>query len=189
MIKINLLAERKQPKAQAAPAMKMEMGGGQNLLLIGILLLGVAVAGFWWWSASNTLADWRAKHEAADRELARLEEVRKKGDEYKTKKDELARKIELITTLKKQQAVPVHILDQISKNLPETLWLENMSVDKNNIGLGGKATTYNAVTQFYNNLKDSGFFSSVELGKTFEVQEGVAFSINCAFAGLEQPKS
>jgi type IV pilus assembly protein PilN len=189
MIKINLLAERKQPKAQSAPAMKMEMGGGQNLLLIGILLLGVAVTGFWWWSASNTLADWRAKHEAADRELARLEEVRKKGDEYKAKKDELARKIELITTLKKQQAVPVHILDQISKNLPETLWLENMSVDKNNIGLGGKATTYNAVTQFYNNLKDSGFFSAVELGKTFEVQEGVAFSINCAFAGLEQPAS
>jgi len=188
MIKINLVAEKKQPKVQPATTMKVEMGGGQNLLLVGILLLGVAVSGFWWWTASSTLAEWHRKHEEADRELARLEEVRKKGDEYKRKKDELARKIDLITTLKKQQAVPVHILDQISKNLPETLWLENMSVNNNQISLGGKGTTYNAVTTFYNNLNDSGFFSSVELGRTFEVKEGVAFSINCAFTGLD-PKS
>jgi Tfp pilus assembly protein PilN len=152
---------------------------------VGILLLGAIVAGFWWWTASSTLDDWRRRHEEADRELVRLEEVRKKGDEYKRKKDELARKIDLITTLKKQQAVPVHILDQISKNLPEFLWLENMSVTNNQIALGGKATTYNAVTNFYNNLRDSGFFATVELGRTFEVQEGVAFSINCAFSGLE----
>ena len=187
MIKINLLAEKKQPKPERAP--KLEMGGGQNVLLVGIILLGVVVAGVWWWSASSKLEDWRVKHVEADRELQRLEEIRAKGEEYKARKAELARKIDLITTLKKQQAVPVHILDQISKNLPDFLWLESMSVNSNAITISGKATSYNAVTNFYNNLSDSGYFAGVELGRVFEVQEGVAFSIKGGFAGLatQQP--
>jgi len=46
MIKINLLAEKKQPKTTTTSALKTEgLGGGQNFLLIGILLIGVAVAG------------------------------------------------------------------------------------------------------------------------------------------------
>jgi len=59
-----------------------------------------------------------------------------------------------------------------------------MSVNNNAIKLSGKATSYNAVTNFYNNLSDSGYFAGVELGRTFEVQEGVAFSIEASFAGL-----
>jgi Tfp pilus assembly protein PilN len=186
MIKINLLAEKKQPKASpsASPGLKVEMGGGQNVLLVGILALGVIVAGFWWWSASNKLDDWRQRHADADRELTRLEEIRKKGEEYKAKKAELARKIDLITTLKKQQAVPVHILDQVSRNLPDFLWLESMSVNNNQITISGKATSYNAVTNFYNNLSDAGFFAGVSLGRVFEVQEGVAFSLTCGFASV-----
>jgi len=181
MIKINLL-EKKQPKPERAP--KLEMGGGQNILLVGIILLGVVVAGVWWWSSSNKLETWQVKHVEADRELQRLDEIRKKGEEYKSRKAELARKIELITTLKKQQAVPVHIMDQISKNLPNSLWLESMSVNNNEIKISGKATSYNAVTEFYNNLSDSGYFARVDLKRTFEVQEGVAFSVEGRFAGL-----
>lgn len=192
MIKINLLAEKKQPKPERAP--KLEMGGGQNVLLVGIILLGVVVAGVWWWSASSKLETWQVKHVEADRELQRLEEIRKKGEEYKARKAELARKIDLITTLKKQQAVPVHIMDQVSKNLPDFLWLESMSVNNNSIKISGKATSYNAVTNFYNNLSDSGYFAGVTLGRVFEVQEGVAFSVDAGFAGLatqqpEEPQS
>jgi len=70
----------------------------------------------------------------------------------------------------------------VSRNLPDFLWLESMSVNNNQITISGKATSYNAVTNFYNNLSDSGFFASVSLGRVFEVQEGVAFSLTCGFA-------
>lgn len=190
MIKINLLAEKKQAKPRSASGgggggMKVEgVGGGQNLLLVGLLLIGVVVAGGWWWTLSSRTEELARKHADADVELQRLAEIRKKGDEYKKQKDLLARKIDLITELKKQQAVPVHILDQVSKQLPEFLWLESMTANNNTISISGKGTTYNAVTNFYNNLTGSGFFSSVTLGRTFEVQEGVAFSLTCKFSGL-----
>ena len=187
MIKINLLTEKKQTKAKSSSAASIQtegMGSGQNLLLIGILIVGVLVSGGWWWSLSSKTGDLRVKIEEADRELERLAEVRRKRDEYTRQKELLERKIELITNLKKQQAAPVHILDQISKNLPDFLWLESMTSTANAISVSGKATTYNAVSNFYGNLNDSGHFLDVTLGRTFEVPEGVSFSLTCRFGGV-----
>ena len=112
----------------------------------------VVIAGAWWWAKNRELADWQQKIRVAQVELDRLVEIRKKGEYYKAQKERLERQIQLVTDLKKQQDVPVHILDQISKKLPEFLWLEGMSVNNNQVSLNGKATTYNAVTNFYNNV-------------------------------------
>jgi Tfp pilus assembly protein PilN len=192
MIKINLLAEKKPGKVAAPAGLKPEgVGGGQNLLLVGILVIGLVITGGWWYLLRNEEADWRRKHTEADKELARLEEIRRKGEEYEKQKELLTRKIALITELKKMQTVPVHILDQVSKNLPDFLWLESMSASANQISITGKATTYNAVSNFYSNLNESGHFSEVALGRTFEVPEGVAFSLTSQFVapGAEAPQA
>jgi len=187
MIKINLLAEKGQTKAKSSSPSAIQtegMGSGQNLLLIGLLAVGVLIAGGWWWSLKGTTAQLKTDIEVADAELERLAEVRRKRDEYTRQKELLERKIELITNLKKQQAAPVHILDQISKNLPDFLWLESMTSTANAISVSGKATTYNAVSNFYGNLNESGHFLDVTLGRTFEVPEGVSFSLTCRFGGV-----
>lgn len=185
MIKINLLAERKPTRAKVSKAIKLEgAGSGSNILLIGIFLIGVLVAGGWWWMLSSETADWQQKLVEADAELQRLEPVIKKSDQYEAQRQLLARKINLITSLKARQEVPVYILDQISRNLPDFLWLESMKANNNQITIGGKATTYTAVSNFYTNLTDSNYFEDVGLGRTFEVPEGVAFSVNCRFTGV-----
>ena len=170
MIRINLIAEKKQVKTNEGSGIRLEgLGGGRNFMLIGVLAIGVLIAGGWWYSLSNSVADWQQRHAEADKELERLAEIRKKGEEYKARKELLGRKIDLITALKKQQTVPVHILDKISRNLPDFLWLESMSSGKNRISISGKATTYNAVSSFFTNLTGSGHFADVALGRTFEV--------------------
>ncbi len=186
MIKINLLAEKGRTKVKSSPtAIQTEgMGSGQNLLLMGLLVVCVLISGGWWWSLNGKTAQLRNDIEVADTELERLAEVRRKRDEYTRQKELLERKIELITNLKKQQTAPVHILDQISKNLPDFLWLESMTSTSNAISVSGKATTYNAVSNFYGNLNDSGHFLDVTLGRTFEVSEGVSFSLTCRFGGI-----
>jgi type IV pilus assembly protein PilN len=182
MIKINLLAEKKSVKAKSPAALKLDgFGGTQNLLLAGILALGFIVAGTWWWVRASELKSWKAKQAAAETELVRLQDVRKKADYFKQQKELLERKINLITDLKKKQSVPVHILDQVSKNLPDFLWLDSMSAVQNQINIAGRATTYTAVSNFYDNLAASGYFSDVVLGKTAEVPEGVSFSLSCKF--------
>jgi type IV pilus assembly protein PilN len=182
MIKINLLAERKAAKAKAATSFKFEMGGSQNLLLGGIIVLGVLVAGSWWWARASELDRVRQAKVTAEAELRRLEDVRKKAEAFKAQKELLERKINLITELKKKQAVPVHILDQVSRNLPEFMWLESLTANANAINIVGKATTYNAVSNLYDNLRASGQFSDVVLGKTTEIGEGVSFSLTCRYS-------
>jgi type IV pilus assembly protein PilN len=182
MIKINLLSERKATRVKAAkPGLKFDVGGNQNVLLAGILILGFLVAGGWWWARARDLEKWRQENRKADAILVQLEEVRKKAEEYKHQKAVLERKINLITTLKKNQAVPVHIVDQVSKNLPDFLWLDSMTANRNQINIGGKATTYNSVSNFYNNLNASGYFSDVVMGRVAEVADGVQFSLTCTF--------
>ena len=185
MIKINLLAEKKKKptKSKAEPRFDVEaMGSGRNIVLIGVLMIGVVAAVGWWWTLDRSTGDWQAKIEAADQELQRLETAIKKTEEFEAQKALLTRKITLITDLKKQQTVPVHIMDQISRNLPDFLWLESMAANDNRITISGKATTYAAVSNFYGNLSDSGYFGTVELGRTFEVPAGVSFSLTCSFS-------
>ena len=182
MIKINLLAECKAAKAKAASSFKFEMGVSQHLLLGGIIVLGVLVAGSWWWARASELDRKRQEKVAAQVELKRLEDVRKKAEAFKAQKELLERKINLITELKQKQAVPVHILDQVSRNLPEFMWLDSLTANANAINIVGKATTYNAVSNLYDNLRASGQFSEVVLGKTTEIAEGVSFSLTCRYS-------
>lgn len=182
MIKINLLAERKTAKAKAPSTFKLDMGGSQNFLLVGILLLGLVSASVWSLMRSNELKHVQAEKVAAEAELKRLEDVRKKAEAFKKQKEILERKINLITELKKKQAVPVHILDQVSRNLPDFMWLDSMTANANAISIVGKATTYNAVSNLYDNLRASGQFSDVVMGKTNENGDHVAFSLTCKFA-------
>jgi len=182
MIKINLLAERKAAKAKAASSFKFELGGSQNFLLAGIVIVGLLVALGWSWARSAELNRVRQAKVTAQAELKRLEDVRKKAEAFKAQKELLERKINLITELKKKQAVPVHILDQVSRNLPEFMWLDSLTANANAINIVGKATTYNAVSNLYDNLRASGQFSDVVLGKTTEIAEGVSFSLTCRYA-------
>lgn len=182
MIKINLLAERRAAKAKAPSSLKFEMGGSQNLLLGGILIIGLIVAAGWSWAKYAELVDVRHQKVEAQAELKRLAEIRKKAEAFKKQKELLERKINLITELKKKQSVPVHILDQMSRNLPDFLWLDSMTANANAVAISGKATTYNAVSNLYDNLRSSGQFTDVVLGKTAESPEGVSFSLTCKYA-------
>jgi len=191
MIKINLVAERKAAKGGKTvpgPVADAGTGGTRNLLLVGIVLLGVLVSAGWWWSLTSQRTRLQQDIREAEQELVRLEEIRRKADEFKRQKELLERKITLITDLKKKQSVPVHILDQVSRNLPDFLWLDSMTAANNQINIAGKATTYNAVSNFFDNLNASGYFTDVVLGKTSEIPEGVSFSLTCRFAPPQAPE-
>ena len=111
MIKINLLAEKKAARGgKASSSFKLEgIGGGQNFLLMGIVLLGFLVAGGWWWARSAELSEMQRKKVQNEAELVRLQEVRKKAEEFKRQKDLLEKKITLIIvagTVTQNRATP-----------------------------------------------------------------------------------
>jgi len=195
MIKINLLAGTQQAKARAPKTPKFEGVGtlGQNVLMAGLVILALLFIGWRWYSLESDARRLRTEIAKAQAEKERLQAIIKKGEEYKAKKELLERKIALITQLKRNQSGPVHLLDEISKQLPDFLWLDSMNEASWAVSIQGKATTYNAVSNFYNNLTGSRYFNNVVLGTITAIPVGVTFSLNCQFTahpeGQGQPSS
>ena len=155
MIKINLLAEGKRPVVSRKGKSPVLGGGGGdmgNALLVGGLVLGLLAAGGWYWWVNSKLNQKKEEVAAAEREVQELQQVIKEVEEYKAKKADLERKIDVINGLKANQRGPVQIMDQVSKSLPELLWLNNMSVKASNIDINGTAFNMSAVANFIDNL-------------------------------------
>jgi len=183
MIKINLLTGTQQVKARAAKVPRFEGVGtlGQNVLMAGVVILALLFIGWRWYSLESEHLQLHDEIVKAQAERERLQAIIKKGEEYKAKKELLQRKIALITQLKRNQSGPVHLLDEVSKQLPDFLWLDSMSESGQSISIQGKATTYNAVSNFYNNLTGSRYFQNVILGPISAIPVGVTFSLTCQF--------
>lgn len=182
MIKINLLATTQPGKAKAVRAPRLEVGDlGQNVLMAGVVLLAILFIGWRWYDLATEARRLHREIAAAEQEKRRLQEIIKKGEDFKAKKELLQRKITLITQLKRNQSGPVHLLDEVSKQLPDFLWLESMTESGFNIQIQGKATTYNAVSNLYNNLTGSRYFQNVTMGPISAIPVGVTFSLTCSF--------
>jgi type IV pilus assembly protein PilN len=182
MIRINLLAEAKPVKTRTfKPSLQMPGNVPQNLLLVALVALSFVFVSWKWYSLQAEHSELADKIVKAEAEKKRLDEIIKKGDNYKAQRDLLNKKITLITQLKKNQSGPVHLLDEISRKLPDFLWLDSMSGSMNNVTISGKATTYNAVSNFYNNLTGSKFFDQVVLGPIVSTPQGITFSLTCKF--------
>ncbi|MCU0224152.1 MAG: PilN domain-containing protein [Acidobacteria bacterium] len=178
MIRVNLL-ERKQKEPSKLPS--LNLGGSTGLIAAALVLASLGWIGWRYADNKSQIGELKTRIADADKQIENLKKVLKQVDEFQAKKKALETKVEVISGLKRQQRVPVHLLDQISRQIPDYLWLEVMEEKESGVSLKGRATNYNAVSNFYNNLKDSPFFSEVTLGNTQRAPQGVSFALSCRF--------
>ncbi len=159
MIRINLLTEAKAAAARRkAPV--LPTGARLNTFLFfgafGLGLLYVAIMALALLSRRSQLDDEIVK---ARLEADRLKSIIDEVKEYEDKKASLESKIQLINALKTNQKGPVRLMDEISKALPDLVWLTNLDVANNQITMKGKTLSPNAVATYLENLKKSPFFA------------------------------
>jgi type IV pilus assembly protein PilN len=156
MIKINLLAEGKRPVVARKSKSALGGGGGPrefgNLLLVAGILAGLLGGGGWVLWTQSKLNQKIKEVQLAQKEVEALKQVIQEVEDYKIKKAELERKIDVINGLKANQRGPVQIMDQVSRSLPELLWLSNLDVTPTTINLKGSAFNMSAVANFIDNL-------------------------------------
>src|SRR5689334_11370013 len=157
MIRINLLtSERKVAKAAGAG-----FQAGQKMMVIGSLLLiaTVVLLGWRYWALGQQEAEVKRQIEAANREEQRLQEILKQVEEFQKRKTLLEARINLIDELRKGQSAPVHMVDQISKALPEMTWLTNMTQSGYTVQLQGRCLSLTSLSDFIGNLEASRYFA------------------------------
>ena len=170
MIRINLLEEtrvqatKKSGGGFAMPQVKL----AENVpvfLLGGGFAIAAGVVGIWGMLLYKDSADLDARIEKAKIEQARLEYVLKRDEELRRKKDDLNRKIGVIADLKRKQDLPVQLLDLVSRNLADFVWLDEITFTGETVTIHGRAQTPIAVANFFRNLEESKYFADVAMGQ------------------------
>jgi type IV pilus assembly protein PilN len=162
MIRINLLeserAASSKPKGAAPGAAPGASGPGIGpyIPLIAGLLISLAGAGYVFMDVSAKIDDTTAKIAAAKAEVAKLEKEKAKKEELERKRKSFEDQVNLIERLKAEQGGPVRMLDEISKALPDFVWLTNIQQTGPTLKISGEASNNNAVADFLSNLQRSG---------------------------------
>jgi type IV pilus assembly protein PilN len=155
MIRINLLAvDRQGSQARVLIPVAQRVTIGATIILVGT----AALIGWWFLSLRQESA--RVDQELAQAEIETrqirsvLEQVRK----FESQKAVLQQRVTLIEQLRKGQYAPVHLLDEISKSLPDRLWLSELSQTGSDFTISGVTDSLTAVSDFVANLESTRWF-------------------------------
>jgi Tfp pilus assembly protein PilN len=144
-------------------------GGANNGLIVGGLILGVLIAGGWWYMQKRTLAERQETVAQKQDEAKRLEQIIKDVAEYQKQKASLEKRIELIKQLKQNQRGPVQLMDRISQDLPDLVWIDKMTVSGGLVSIDGRGLNPNAIANFVENVKNDPMFEEPDLSTVLQV--------------------
>jgi type IV pilus assembly protein PilN len=161
MIRINLLTiERERTKTKAA------VDAGQKITVAcSLILVFTAVGILWWYSAlSKRSQKLTLDIQSAQQEATQLDGIIQQVKTQEQRKAQLQQRVTLIEQLRKGQTGAVHLLDEISRSLPDTLWLTEMKQSGAEVVIDGRCTTLTSLSDFVAALNGTGYFSKgVEL--------------------------
>lgn len=191
MIRINLVKERPKPVESRLvfdEAKKIALGGSM------IVLLAFAYAGWSFWSLREETAQVERDIEQARVEEQRLNQVISEVRDFEARRAQLEQRVALIEELRQGQTAPVHILDQISRSLPDMVWLTRMQQTNYDLTIEGNCLSLTALSDFVGALEHSRYFArpveilnSEVVAATANTQELIKFQIKATFqmAGLK----
>jgi type IV pilus assembly protein PilN len=188
MIKINLIAEGKRPTAVRKIKPVLEGKDLAQWALVTGLVVGVLAFVIWWFLLHRQIQAKEDEIADAQHQVDQLAPVIKEVEDFKKKKSELERKIGVIDDLKRNQSGPVRVMDDVSRALPELLWLDHMKMTASNIEIEGRALNTNAVANFIENLDKMPEFEEPTLRTTEEQAGGVyRFVIDFNYSFAQKP--
>jgi type IV pilus assembly protein PilN len=158
MIRINLLAVDRGPVRKARAAVGVT--GAQRVTIgAAIILLGTVLTIVWWfWSLKQTSARLDEDIAKAEIEANQLRSVLSQVQKFETRKAQLQQRVTLIEQLRRGQNVPVHILDELSKAIPDRLWLVSIFQHGADFTIDGRTTSLPGLSDFVSNLESSAWF-------------------------------
>ncbi len=166
MIRINLIAEdRDRARRRAFGAGSGAQATQQRTTLAcGAILLATALGvGLWYWSLTVHSHRIEAEIVTSQKETARLRELIQQVQAYEARRAQLQLRVSLIEDLRKGREGPVHMLDEISRSVPNLLWLTEVKQQGAELTIAGRCTSLTALSDFADNLKASGYFKPVEI--------------------------
>ena len=157
MIRINLLAverERVRSKRVVLIPAAHRVTVGATVILVGTAVL----LGWWFLTLRQQSAQLDIDLTQAETETRQIRSVLEQVRKFESQKAMLQQRVTLIEQLRKGQYAPVHLLDEVSKSLPDRLWLSDLTQTGAEFTIGGMTDSLTAVSDFVANLEGTRWF-------------------------------
>jgi len=193
MIRINLLKpESKDIREPVAAPGVIEEGEkkGPNIgsLIFLLLIIGLGAV---FYVQQKAFKKENALLETAQREKAELAYVEAKLEEQRIVRESLNQKITLIETLNAQRDLAPRLLDELSRRLPEWVWLTEIVYDDKGIQIKGRALSNNLIADYISDLEASPQIMNVNLvssqQRTAQNDQYLEFSLRAAVEKKPEP--
>ena len=174
MIRVNLLLVREVKR-------RLELRS-QLQVACGALILAVGLGAWLFYTQMQT-------HAAHVRELAQIEadikslqKIVEEVEAFQKHARLLQKKVDVIGDLKTNQRYPAPLLDEISRRLPEQVWLDALQDTGTSVKISGRSLNGNpGVADFMKNIERSPFFGAAGLveskSETFLDRQVMTFTI------------
>ena len=160
-----------------------------NILIIAGLAIGLLLGLSYWFWMKRQLSEREEIVAQRTTEAQKLEAIIKEVEDYQKRKDSLQQRIDLINQLKQNQKGPVRVMDQISRDLPDLVWLDTMNVTGGKISITGRGLNPNAIALFIENIKNDPFFEEPQVGSVSQASTApVVYNFDMNFGFSYQPK-
>ncbi len=152
MIRINLLPHREE-KRKARRQQFYALFGLVSVLAGLIWFLGFSII-------QRQITAQAEKNEFIKTESAALDKQIEEIKKLKTQIDALLARKRVIEELQANRTETVHLFNQLSRQVPDGIYLKSMKQTGNKIALAGYAQSSARIATFMNNLDDSPFFEN-----------------------------
>lgn len=156
MILINLLPHREAARKQRRDVFQVSLGISA---LVGVLLAGII---FLWFQAQ--IAAQQGKNQMLQTEIKRFDEQIKDIAGLESEIAALRARQQAVEDLQADRNLPVHLLTELVKQLPDGVYILNLRQDNQNVTLQGVAQSNERVSELLRNLgNNTPWFSRPEL--------------------------
>lgn len=145
-------------------------GGGRdpwNVAAIGAFVIALVVIGGLWFTQRSARAAIDDRMEEARVDSTRLADLRLLSDSLTAREKEIRERLDLVKGLDEGRFVWPHLLDELSKALPEYTWLTAIRVStplpELTVQVDGLAANPLAITRFVRNLQASEYIEQVRI--------------------------
>ena len=186
MIRVNLTGAERAAQKRKAAGVPGAPGAVQAYLFLALFGGGAALlcAALWWYESAK-IRDLDSQIAVAEKRQKELQAIKVQVDALEAKRATFQKKVDLIERLKAEQTGPVHMLDEISKALPDFVWLTAMDQTGPTVKFTGEATGLTSIADFIAALERSGWFPNVDLSSSQEANNIVTYVLTSTFLNPE----
>ncbi len=162
MIRVNLLAVKRKKKAKPVPAFFVSM--------VFVTLAAVCVMGYLYFYYSSKLDAAKERFDTNQKKMAELKNRIKEVENFEKLNKTIDERNKIIEQLRKNQNIPVMILDEIDRDIPKGVWLSSLAVSGGSGTLEGSAFTNSDVVAYVDGLKASKLLTEIYLQESRQAE-------------------